>query len=611
MGQILSKNLKTLYGQGSFKEISLLPISFKTLNSENKIFYISALVFTGELKKAELLISNDLTNSKPQTLAAFLFYKALLFVRESKYKDSEKVVKNIEKLRNKHRNAHIDFAYFQSLAAIQYYQGQLQKALTNVRLSLNSAYLSENSHYEIMAMDLLGHCLIHNGNISEGLSTFKLALQKSLASQMLSFSEAIKITLLKYKLRFSIGQNQKLKLIEKISQQVKADDHFSKNEIILELIRQHIIMGNYSSAQELINANRLSILGQKSQRQIARFHLTQAYLCLLIGKNDSALKETIEAESCLKKTHDLPLIKSIFGIKYKIYKKLSRKTEILKLNKDLKIHSKKGISYLDLRIQNRENGIPSGILIGEDPLGDLLDTLYSNPSKYFSDLIKHKLLGFIPDLFKIDLQKNHLLIDPESKHLLMASEKGIELSPKKLGSNTLKIIMFLNSKAISKEELIKEVWGYEYHPLRHDTLFHSSLSRIRKLFKYSKDFIKHENGKFFIAPDFKLTWINPLEIDTFKTEIENPRSTISTDTLKAIPSWTRSSLIYKLNSRQITSLRESKPQQFFTVRDYLKKHQVTHMTAFRDLNNLCELGILDRSGRGRSTFYFLKEDIKL
>jgi hypothetical protein len=171
--------------------------------------------------------------------------------------------------------------------------------------------------------------------------------------------------------------------------------------------------------------------------------------------------------------------------------------------------------------------------------------------------------------------------------------------------------MFLNSKAISKEELIKEVWGYEYHPLRHDTLFHSSLSRIRKLFKYSKDFIKHENGKFFIAPDFKLTWINPLEIDTFKTEIENPRSTISTDTLKAIPSWTRSSLIYKLNSRQITSLRESKPQQFFTVRDYLKKHQVTHMTAFRDLNNLCKLGILDRSGRGRSTFYFLKEDIKL
>jgi predicted HTH transcriptional regulator len=58
-----------------------------------------------------------------------------------------------------------------------------------------------------------------------------------------------------------------------------------------------------------------------------------------------------------------------------------------------------------------------------------------------------------------------------------------------------------------------------------------------------------------------------------------------------------------LNLRHHWILHQVRSLGSITPGDVIKKHQVTHMTAYRDLRRLVELRLLEARGLGRGTYY--------
>jgi ATP-dependent DNA helicase RecG len=70
--------------------------------------------------------------------------------------------------------------------------------------------------------------------------------------------------------------------------------------------------------------------------------------------------------------------------------------------------------------------------------------------------------------------------------------------------------------------------------------------------------------------------------------------------LEARPEWTKG-----LNERQIIAVLHAAEKRKITTGEYCRLNNVSNMTAFRDLQELCERKLMEQVGEGRGTFYRL------
>jgi hypothetical protein len=129
--------------------------------------------------------------------------------------------------------------------------------------------------------------------------------------------------------------------------------------------------------------------------------------------------------------------------------------------------------------------------------------------------------------------------------------------------------LFLSSAGLSKEKLIREVWGLDYHPLHHDPMIYSAIGRLRDLMP-----IECQDGLYKIPGSLK--WVHLSQ---------NKES------------------VLKISDRQKEIFKLLDQMENLSRRDLVERLKLSERTALRELTQLVRMGLLTQNGAGRGVYY--------
>ncbi len=169
--------------------------------------------------------------------------------------------------------------------------------------------------------------------------------------------------------------------------------------------------------------------------------------------------------------------------------------------------------------------------------------------------------------FNADIEKSDLIFD-ENKNEIIWQEKSISFQNQPLLKRIL-TTFFDRPQGLSKEDLIKSAWGLEYHPLHHDSMIYSAISRLRDLVP-----IEMEEGLYRLPKGIRWTYISDKKEKSF---------------------------ILSARQKQILGIIENLDN--LTRKDVVESLKVSERTALRELTQLVHMGLLVQSGAGRGVHY--------
>ncbi len=186
-----------------------------------------------------------------------------------------------------------------------------------------------------------------------------------------------------------------------------------------------------------------------------------------------------------------------------------------------------------------------------------------------------------------------MLLNLEPKSITLITNDGIFHKPNELSTLNYRIISQLSETYTSKEDLVKSVWGYDYDPLRHDSLIYSSLSSLRKGLNEDKTVIETSE----VGYSLNATVVNLL--DTTKPTSEKNTKSVEVTLQPSIENY----LDHNLNARQIQIMQYLAEKQFVSVKTVTQIFSTSEITANRDLRALFQKKLVLRVGQGRATQY--------
>ncbi len=166
-----------------------------------------------------------------------------------------------------------------------------------------------------------------------------------------------------------------------------------------------------------------------------------------------------------------------------------------------------------------------------------------------------------------DTEKSDLIFD-ENKNEIIWQEKSISFQNQPLLKRIL-TNLFERPQGLSKENLIKAVWGLEYHPLHHDSMIYAAVSRLRDLVP-----IEMEEGLYRLPKGIRWTYISEKKEKSFA-----------------------------LSGRQKKILNIIENHDNLTRKDVVESLKVSERTALRELTQLVRMGLLVQNGAGRGVHY--------
>jgi Fic family protein len=157
-----------------------------------------------------------------------------------------------------------------------------------------------------------------------------------------------------------------------------------------------------------------------------------------------------------------------------------------------------------------------------------------------------------------------------------------------------KFVRLLTDGPKTKAELVHAIWGYTYHPLRHDPLIYGLVYRLRSLLGLREDWIQAQGEGYSLRPDIKVQFFQLYANISNAPLPEEDAKKSATD----------------LNIRQLRILQYLQQHETIDIQGCVELFQTSKVTASRDLSNLTERGLLMRSGKGRNTCYGLPKNIE-
>jgi DNA-binding winged helix-turn-helix (wHTH) protein len=220
-----------------------------------------------------------------------------------------------------------------------------------------------------------------------------------------------------------------------------------------------------------------------------------------------------------------------------------------------------------------------------DSRGDQLGVLLDSPEKS-TELLTRGYHALLPQALglKGSEQALHLDVLPGKILAIDTGEVHVAPSPTPLLRRFLEV---LQKGPASKEELITQVWGHAYHPLRHDPLLYATALSLRRMLGKKSHWLETTEDGYRLHPHLRIYRARQRREKDFQTKSDGP------------------GLQQGLNHRQLKLLSQLKAEDYVHVKSYMKTHKTSEITACRDLASLCRQGYLIRSGRARATRYSL------
>ncbi len=601
----VSSNVQKSFLEGRFAEVTDIFESSKSLQKDNNAFpyWIGSLVLSGQLDKALALYEQR--TLAPQQQIACRFYLALGSIRNSQYQQGRKFLIENRRQLSSQTPALEKFFIFQGMAFYRFFCGRFSQAKRDAEHSYKAAIKADFTFGEILSKDLLAHSLIHTGQIRLGLRYFNetFLIAKRVRNQWMG--PAIEIAILKFKAQFGIDPQNDVEKLETALEKIQTHDIYSKGELQLELVRQYILRGQFTKAEDTLSGAADIVYKNQNRRQMALLNLRMSYVLFLQAQYTQSLHILRFAEQNIDPLIDLSLWIQISGLKLKIYETLNRSAELKALRQNLSQKSLDSQNQIHKKIMQRsQNKMSQPNALGEDPIGDLLDRVARGDNKAPQLILESGFFGLLHKCYQLPFGTQSVIFDLHPGTVVILDKGNVHLQTKGVNSVLRKIILLIKDEPKSKEQLVQEIWGYQYDPLRHDTLIYSSVNKIRKLLAPHPEWIQLTESGYQIQKSVKIIIKNSLK------QISPPSQTAPTpqlDTKNRKPKiqarWAK--YAKDLNFRQMQILDYLKTHPSISVLDLSSRLLISKPTATRDLSKLYDLGILTRVGQGRATRYFL------
>lgn len=556
---------------------------------EHIVSLIGSLSFLGRMEEAGDLFDLVVSKSKnPLFLTASRFFLAVGWTRRSEYERAKKLFEQNEKEAGD--SPHQKFFVHQGKVFYLFYTGRLDSCLAEAEAARKWAIASRDLFARCLATDAIGSVLVGHGDIHLGITRLKEAREFARKIGNHSLSSAIDISILLYECEYGLHGDSVARL-EKALDAKGTEDSFSQANISLELARQYTLRGRFADAAKALEAAAENIYANQNRRQEIRLNLRLAELAGRRGEFFQARHFLWFSRRLLHREVDSSFELAALGIERKLALAEGKSTEALALEKKWKALSE-FYSTRDRNLRNRLGLQPSGRENPEDRVHVILSQAALAPTveKRLTPLLEAGYLSEASLALRLPPARKAVALLPKNMGLLIQAPEKIEWKEEALSSLQAKLLRALaEGKELSKEALVQKIWGYNYAPLRHDSMVYAALSGLRKA----------------LGPAG--AWLQPTEngyrLDAFVTVSTEKAEEVSqaAPALQLVPD----EQLSRLNHRQIEIMEWIRTVRFVSVADCRKRFGTSEITALRDMDGLRKEGFVVRTGKARATRYSL------
>lgn len=575
-------NAKILYLQGSY-----LKASQETNEVKSICYKIGALVFTGQHDEARLLYKEFEARLDLESLVVARFHLGISFIRTSHYAEARQVfIENLAQSRAGALTSIGSFYVYQGIAFYRFFFSQHSRSQSFARRGY--AYLLQNSSPPplllALSLDIQGYNLVQLGKIHQGLDAFRKALEVTNKNKLSQLQAEIEISYTVFLSDVDDNISQQILKLRKMLRAVESGNDHSHSELVLQTAKLLLLSGRFSDANTFLNDHFQIIYRNRNRRKIAKLNILMAQLFYWRGQFLEALSIVKIAQENLDQRIDRALHLSTLGLEVKILQQMKQPTAALERMNLIKLGGLE--RYVNRRIQSRTQKTAAfSFNYGEDRLGDVFDMAYKKERQALEIVLEKNLLLLIPVFFDLPPAQRALIICEPQNRIVTVEIQRISQTKASLSKVQKKILSRLSASGATKQQLVEEIWGYNYEPLRHDPLVYSAIARVRKVLGPHKDWIFSDEDRYSLDSSVRIFFS-----ETRTTSEKSPAS-----------HRTENEPTSALNYRQLKTLDTT--SDFMSVSEYGKRWKVTRMTALRDLRELCALGHMKKTGQGKATRY--------
>jgi hypothetical protein len=574
-----------LFLQGKFKKI----VAQHELHSRTQPdpYTLGAYVFVGRHEDAEILFEKWKKKYSADQQLMICFFLSIGWIRSSRFPEGRKYLALCFSLRHQIQNSESRVFLFQAFGFYHYFICRYRNSAYWAQKAWRASVLTDSDLGQILSSDLLAHALFQRGEIEKGFSQMEKAILLAQKFGQGGLVKGFEVSRLCFEAQFGTKPAQILSLLQTKYKEVdEVNDTYSKTNLGLEWTRQLLIRGQVLKAWKLLQEIQTEVFKFGHRRQKSTWYFRLSYLEWMRGDVPKALARLDSALAELDSKHDLAHRLQALGFQCQIQEsQMSPEAfgEIKSLTRQ--VGSSTSSRYLDRLLKKSKSRT------GEDRIGELVDEICFEKRSTLEITQRICELGYF-QLLRPQFSKpnrRQILMDVLPNDLLTFSDGQIEHRSRVLTPLMQRILLFLRTGPKDKKELLEGLWGYQYDPLRHDPLVFTAIARLRKALGNAQGWLKLENEKYRLE--------NGVQVQMYEHNQALPKTPASEDLIDTAKNR------HDLNYRQIKLMNELRVRNTLSIRECMKILDATKITANRDVKDLFEKGLIQKSGHGKSTRY--------
>ena len=512
--------------------------------------------------------------------AAIRFFLCVSECRSGRYGAAERLCRVSLRELDASSSSRARFYFHQGLGLVRHFTGRIGSAARHAARARRFALDARFPYGRMLALDLLGHALVHHGKVFAGLAVLEQGVDLAEGIGLASFAMTTRSAIVAYRAHFGAGEANPIAALETQLEQVGAADRYSRRLILTELAKAHAFRGEGDAAATDLRRAEDVALPDGDRRAAVKLHLAQALVAALREGEHVAEAMLERARALLEPAADDALAVEIAWYEYLVCPRAFGGHAPEKL---LAVAQRTGIARAYYLAAAR--GARVERLSTDDRFAAAL-----REQRDASGGPRGRPLRELPGLLPMSFGRapgTRIFID-EPRGLFAVEDHGNVTLRDVPSPSLVALLRGIAAGARTKEALINEVWQLKvYRPEKHDAVVHTAISRLRLALDPHGSWIQVVGTGYALAPD--------VEVVEATEPVDDPAIVVTaTDDPTAPPSHG--------DPRRIAALELVRAGGAAT-RDVAEHLKVSDMTAFRLLASLVEEGLIERTGRGRNTRY--------
>jgi hypothetical protein len=583
----LAGQITSLFRRGEYQKVLDLFDENPAAFPEAALSSLSgAFSMLGRNVEAEGVIERIEAEGVASRLVEARFWLGVGLLRAGQFERAEKLFLGNQKKSEAPKDPRTRFWASQGMAFLNSFFGRYGETRIHAEAALQAATRLADNYGRVLALDLLGQATIYMGEIGAGLAVLDRALALAVKEKWPNLHRPILLSRAILAVQFGRGTPALLARMRKSS---NYSDSYSSAYLLLELARQSLIGGRSEECRQHLDAAAVLAFASRNRRQMILLCLRRAHLELIKGRGKQAEHYLAEAEALILPVVDQTFLPNLHDLRFRIAEAKGDKEECERRRKELLELARSSPTGVSLRILQRRGWLKQAGN-SDDLVADEIDLVHARGEGAQARILESGRLFFLRKLLDVPPQSRRIYLDLEPGRVTAFSDEEISHRRAPLSRNQRKTLLAV-ADSLPRHAFVKAVWGYEYHPLRHDGLVYAAVNKLRAVLGNAGAWIENHPNCYALTRGVEIRLTGSPEAEAGSS----PPRLISELELGS-----------DLNHRQRKILSYLEAHEEIGPTECAKIFRVSKITACRDLSWLFRKNLVARTGKARATRYHWK-----